>query len=580
MYTIHANGELLFDSLSEDVESIALSPKLSLDINKAGSVSFVLPPGNRMHGRLKKLKNIVTVEQDGTQLARSRVMETESDYYNQQTVYCEGDRAFLLDSVHAPYHYSGTVHGLFRQLIDNHNSMVDAEKKFVIGEITAISAAETTEVKTEVYSNTSSEVEDRLLNVYGGYLRTRTVGGMHYIDWVKHYGNENTQPIEFSVNLLDLTDKLDAGGVFTALIPLGASEIGEDGEYTDPVSIASVNGGLNYIQDDEAVAKYGKIWRTHTWSYEDEPAKLLEKAREYLKTGIAIETLTLKAVDMHFVDGKVQPIRIGDMVRIHSNPHGLDRVMVCSQIEIDLLNPENTLYTFGEKPRTLTENFVRAEEEVDELTGYRGGGGGGRKSVKEEISDIIRWAQINVDETNAYIQLTAGELDKTKQQLSAAEIEIDGIEAEISIAASRLDDVEKRTTSAEIAISGAEAKITLQASSINSLENEITQAQIDINGMNSEIRMKANSVVVEGILTTGLAGVQRLSATSVTGNSGSFDSLSINGDPVVSHSATLLKSVSLSKNQVSIRDFFGDYHTVITSVSLTTSTETIVYLST
>lgn len=502
MYTIHANGELLFSSLSEEVESIALSPKLSLDINKAGSVSFVLPPGNGLHGKLKKLKSIVTVEQDGEQLSRGRVMETESDYYNQQSVYCEGDRAFLLDSVHAPYHYSGTVHGLFRQLVNNHNSMVDAEKQFVVGVITAVGESETTEVETDAWNSTSREMDERLLGVYGGYLRTRTVDGTHYLDWVAQYGSENDQPIEFEVNLLDLTGKVDAGDVFTVLIPLGSSEIGEDGEYTDPVSIASVNGGLNYIQDDAAVALYGKIWRTYTWIYEDDPSKLLEKAREYLKTGVALETLTLKAIDMHFVDGNVQPIRIGDKVRIRSNPHGLDKVMVCSRIEIDLLNPENTLYTFGERPRTLTENVVKAEEEVDSLTGY-GSGGGGRKSVLEEVSDIIRWAQVNIDESNAYIQLTAGELDKTKEELKAA----------------------------EIAISGAEAKITLHAGSIDKLTGEMTQAQIGIYGLNSEISLKADKIDLEGYVTidsmnaeiaeinkffTGSAQAQMLDANTLT----------------------------------------------------------------
>jgi hypothetical protein len=118
MYTIHADGKLLFDSLSDDVGNIVLSPMLDLSINKAGSLSFTIPPGNSMHRSLKKLKTIVTVEQDGVQIARGRVTETELATYNQNGVYCEGEKSFLLDSVHAPYYYSGDVHGLFQKLID------------------------------------------------------------------------------------------------------------------------------------------------------------------------------------------------------------------------------------------------------------------------------------------------------------------------------------------------------------------------------------------------------------------------------------------------------------------------------
>lgn len=551
MYTIHADGKLLFSSLSEDVESIVLSPRLELNINKAGSLSFILPPGNGMHRSLKKLKSIITVEQDGVQLSRGRVTETEVDTYNQNEVYCEGDKSFLMDSVHAPYSFSGKVHALFQKLIDNHNSKVDADRCFTVGTITAVSASETTEVEVGSYVNTYSELEDRLLNVYGGYLRTRTVGSVHYIDWVKEYGENNSQPIEFSVNLLDLTDKADAGDVFTVLIPLGASDIGEDGEYTDPVSIESVNNGLNYIQDDEAVAQYGKIWKTYSWSYIDDPAKLLEKGREYLKTGIALETLTLKAVDMHFTDGNIQPIRIGDRVHILSNPHGIDRTMVCSQIEIDLLNPENTLYTFGEPPRTLTDNFVMTEEEVDGLTGYRGGGGG-RKSAKEEIGDIIRWAKIYQDEANAHIQLTAGELNKATQRLSAVEIDMDGVEAEISIAASRLEDVEGRTTAAEIALDGANARIDLQASEIKDLGDSVSSAEIAIDGLNAEIDLKVNK--------NGVISAINLSPESITISSGKIN---------------LQGYVTASRLEASITDVMNSFADNITTGTLYVSSTAI-----
>lgn len=497
-YRIKADGSLLFVSDAEVLAHIALNPKLTLDVNSAGALAFVLPPGNALHRKLQKLKNIVTVEHDGAEIFRGRVLDEQTDIYNQISVYCEGQKAFLLDSQIAPYTFSGTAEGLFGKLISDHNSKVDANKRFTVGNVTVAAKSKAVNIKTNAWATASSEIEERLLNAYGGYLRARTVGNTHYIDWVEQYGESNSQPIEFSVNLLELNEKIDAGAVFTVLIPLGESTISEDGEYTEPVSVASVNGGLNYIQDDEAVARYGKIWRTRTWSYESDPAELLKKAREHLKTGIALETLTLKAVDMHFVNGNVQPIRLGDRVRIISNPHGVDKTMVCSRIEIDLLNPENTEYTFGEQVRTLTENVVRTEEQVEQLTGH-GGGGGGRKSVEEEVSDIIRWAKIRADENEAYIQLTAGELDKANKRLSAAEIEIDGVNAQVTLAASRMDDLEQRTSSAEIAIDGVEADIRLHAESISDLEGLMTQAEIAIDGLEAEITLKASKKSVDDL---------------------------------------------------------------------------------
>lgn len=394
MYAMYADGELFFSTGALDDEAyILLNPKLSLDVENNGSLSFVLPPGNRMHGRIQKLKTIVTVQQDGEEIFRGRVLDVERDFYTQESVYCEGDKSFLLDTLYEPYNYSGSVQGFFRALIENHNSLADEQRRFTVGQITAVGSAETMNAEDDAYTDTSSVIEDKLLSVYGGYLKTRTVGGTHYIDWVKEYSGTNSQPIAFAVNLLDLTDKVSAGDVFTVLIPLGASNINDDGEYDAPLTVESVNGGRNYIQDDAAVALYGKIWRTRTWSNEDDPTRLLQKGREYLKMGAALETLTLKAIDMHFVDGAAQPIRLGDKVRISSNPHGIDKTTLCSQMEIELLSPENAAYTFGVRPRTLTENAVRTDRDLGGLTGNRGGrGGGGGRSVKKQIGDVLRWA--------------------------------------------------------------------------------------------------------------------------------------------------------------------------------------------
>lgn len=548
MYTIHADGKLLFDSHSEDANTLALSPKLVLDINKAGSLSFVLPPGNGMHGKLNKLKSIVTVEQDGVQVARGRVMETEGDFYNQQSVYCEGDKSFLMDSVFAPGSVSGTVQNFFRTLISNHNEQVDDDKQFTVGIIDAVDADEkmnpASRTETRVYWYTHSMIEDSLLNVYGGYLRTRTVDGTHYLDWVKQYGDENTQPIEFSVNMLDLTDKIDAGDVFTVLVPLGASEIGDDGNYTDPISIASVNGGKNYIQDDEAVAKYGKIWRTKAWSYVDDPASLLKLAREYLKTGIALETLTLKAVDMHFVDGNVQPIRIGDKVRILSDPHGLDRVMVCTHIEIDLHNPENTVYTFGEKPRTLTENVVKAEEEVNVLTGGGRGGGGGR-SIKKEAEDIIRWAKIIADEERSTIALLAGkkyeEIDGSTS-LQSVSLVLDGENGLVQTAVRKNDVISTINQTAE--------EIKISASKIN-LEGYVTASQLE-----AEIA-KITKSYNETILTK-----------TITATSGFFTNVSAStiklGDRTFTWKSKTVQTGVPSFTTATITDANGNSRTVVT----------------
>lgn len=507
MYTIYIDDALLFSTGLEDDEHVILSPTLSLDINETDSLTFTMPPGHVLYDAVNKMKSIVTVLEDGVMLFRGRVLESERDIYNQKKVYCEGDLSFLLDSLWEDKTVSGKVQGFFRQLIENHNKQVEKEKQFTVGVITAVGEDEAfeEEQRTEAkkYGDTQSVINERLMSVYGGYLRTRTEGGVHYIDWIKEFDEECTQPIRFGVNLLDLKEKVDAGDVFTCLIPLGYSEIGDDGTYTDPVDITSVNGGRNYIQDDDAVALYGKIWRSKTWGSTKDPAQLLKKAKEHMKTGAALQTLTLTAVDMHFDDGDVQMIRKGTKVHIDSGPHGIDLKKVCAKIDIDLMNPEKTPYTFGEPPKTLSEGVIRAEKEVGRLTGSGGGGGGGGggKSVQEEVQEIIRWAKVSVDNANANINLNAGEISKIDGRVTQAEIDIDGLNSEITLKADKI------TLEGYVTMSEFEAEIA---------NVKITDASYVTTAALSTQSLDANNIVTS-VLTVGDNKASWKSATVVTG---------------------------------------------------------------
>lgn len=556
MYTIYNDGQLLFSTAGTDDAHIILSPKCCPDVNGAGSLEFVMPPGHVQYDAIRKLKGIITVKQDDKIIFRGRALDDEKDFYNQKNVYCEGDRSFLLDSQCAPYSYTGTVVGLLQRLMDDHNSQVEEDKRFVLGNITAVSATETTTVENVAYWETWKEIDEKLLSAYGGYMMTRTEGGVTYFDWLAESGKTSTQTIQFSVNMLDLRDKVDAADVFTILIPLGASNMGEDGEYTEPVNIASVNGGLNYIQDDVAVALYGKIWRTKTWNYVEDPAQLLQKGRDYMKMGAALQTLTLQAVDMHFIDGSAEAIRVGDHVRILSDPHGLDMTIICTKIEIDLMNPENTVYTFGEAPRALTDNVVQTEDEVSEVTG-RGGGGG--RSVKQELKDYIRWADIRANADEAMIELLTGEVRDQGTRLSKAEITLDGVNAQIVLKASveTTDELGRRISAAEIEIDGLNSEITLKADKVT-IDAELTTIKKYLAGEAVVAKMNTGNLTAmtfeTGSLKVGGHGVSLTSlryVTSVGGNATGEIAVR-NAEGTIIGSALTGYRVSYSTNEVNI----------------------------
>lgn len=552
MTTIHVDGKLLFDQTGEDEARLILSPRLDLDLDGAGSLSFVMPPGHALYDAIARLKSIVTVEMDGETVFRGRAVDDERDTYNQKSVYCEGDRAFLLDSIARPYSYSGGVQAFFRQLVDAHNAQVDADKRFTVGRITAVDESLSMEAEDEDYTDTWARMEDRLLGAYGGHIRTRTEGGVTYLDWLTT--EADGQDVEFGVNLIDLRDKLDASQVFTCLLPLGETAIGENGEAQPPVGIAEVNGGVDYIQDEEAVARYGRIWRTQTWAYERDPAKLLAKARAYLKTGICVQSLKLQFVDMHFTDSSRRRIGIGDHPRITSTPHGISLTPICVSASLNLTDPEKSTYTFGEAPRTLTENFVTVDEDLGGITGTgrRGGGGGSKKSTEAKM----RWAIIEANESMAQINLLTHDQNALTGRVSNAEIRLDGIDATILLKADRelVNELETRVSSAEIAIDGATSSIDLKADSktVEDLDTRVSSAEVKIDGLNSEITMKADKVTIDAELTTinkyfaGEATAARMAVTNLSAVSLTAGSLTIGNASVSLHSKEVVTSVGYS----------------------------------
>lgn len=127
----------IYDPAAEDLRTTAtmlISPTLTREAGKAGSLEFTIPLGNIAHSALQKLKTIVEVEQDGKTLWRGRVMSHEMDFYLRQKVYCEGELAYFNDSSLVPYKYTDiSIKEFLAKVISNHNGQTDRYKRFTLG---------------------------------------------------------------------------------------------------------------------------------------------------------------------------------------------------------------------------------------------------------------------------------------------------------------------------------------------------------------------------------------------------------------------------------------------------------------
>ena len=370
MYTIHVDGNLLYSPLLIDDGYLVLNPKLTLELGKSGSLTFLLPPNNPLYDSIQKLKSIVIVYQDSEEIFRGRVLHDEKDFYNRKNVYCEGELAFLLDSQQRPYSFQGDIPDLYMKFINSHNAQVEEEKRFYVGEITVTDPNNYINRSNIYYNNTWDEISDKLIASHGGYLRPRLKDGKRYLDYVKAYGKVNSQVIEFGVNMLDISEYITAEDVFTVLIPLGFEQTDSDGNSTGRLTIESVNSGKDYIEDDAAIALFGRITKTQEWDDVTVASNLLTKGRAFLNSGIEMAvTLTMKAIDLHLADVEVERISLGDYVRVISLPHKLDKYFLCSKIVIDIVSPDKTEYTFGVTYTTMTEKQVGTTKVIQSTVG-------------------------------------------------------------------------------------------------------------------------------------------------------------------------------------------------------------------
>ena len=114
-----------------------ISPTLTREFGKAGSLEFTIPLGNVAHSALQKLKTVVSVEQDDKEIWQGRVMSHEQDFKLRQKVYCEGELAYLNDTDVPPYTAKDvTISQFLDFLCDNHNFLTDSYKSFIMGNVT------------------------------------------------------------------------------------------------------------------------------------------------------------------------------------------------------------------------------------------------------------------------------------------------------------------------------------------------------------------------------------------------------------------------------------------------------------
>lgn len=428
IYQVYSDASLIYDS---GIESLKLTKaQLELEVNKAGSFTFTMYPSHPQYNSIQRLKSIITVYQDGLLIFRGRLLDDAKGFYNEMQATCEGELAFLNDSIQRPYDFmSGekhtTISDLFTFFIDNHNAQVDADHQFTVGSITVTDGNDYIVKADSTYLNTWESIQKKLIDSFGGYVRIRHENDINYIDYLADFTELSSQTIKLSENLLSLDKATDGSEIATAIIPLGEKDeeseerltiksvtylltTSEPADFHTNFSNYYVYAGstytpltsdttwaantyykqIDYVYDEDAIAAYGWIFKVETWDDVTDPENLKTKAKALLaQLKQSAETIELTAADLSAIESNMGAFHLGTYVPVESDYHGIDENFLIKKLSINLLNAASNKLSIGRTRLTFTERTHSATQDIG-LVGER----------VEKVENDYKNVQLNISQ--------------------------------------------------------------------------------------------------------------------------------------------------------------------------------------
>ena len=372
-----------------DPQALVLSPKLTREVSKGGSLVFTMTRDHAQYDMLQKLSTVVQVRRDGKEIWRGRVLKHEADFYNRRVVYCEGALSYFNDSSITPFNYKGTLRQFLQHLIDAHNDQVKSKMKcFQLGTVTAalgnlvVQFGDADQYGVgEDYGKVWDILDKLVLKVFGGYFycgfdAATGYNVLNYCDQAVEAKRQTAQKIEYGRNLLNLSETTDATDLYTRIYPIGnkhtvdtskdkheerwgimEADAATVAQYL-PASGYSYNLEEGWIQNDTAVQKFGIITRIVELDT-DSANDTFAAGVQALQQNYAMKTsYVIRAVDL--VDAGYDTDRLDFSMYSHiiSKPHSVDAVMLCTKLVEPLEKPAQKEFTFGMTRRTLTDRQV------------------------------------------------------------------------------------------------------------------------------------------------------------------------------------------------------------------------------
>lgn len=532
-YKVLYDNQLLFDPYTDDRIT---DTKLSSKLNAASYFDFTIAPTHSLYSKLAERAGEVRIYFDNLILFKGEISQIEEDFDGNYSVSCTGVLDYLTATRVRPYSTiegeqplkaPSSFDGYFQWLIDQHNSnCLDSRKHFSVG----VNQGNMLDKNNYIYRSseqrptTASEIEDKILNSAGGYLFVQYQDDLNILDLYADVHDVNTQIIDYGVNMLDFIKTTTTEGQYTAVVATGYTPDPPNGQ-TDakmkPITLEGcTDGGTPYsstivkmgdrVYDVEAVKRYGYheyyVSNTDITTYDG----LLYYACKTLNTLLSPAlTISVKAVDLALIMGdKYKHLQLGQAVRIRSKPRKVDEYLMVNSIDLDLMNPENTVFDLGASYDTLTGQQSAYLKTLNasintSLDTVAALGDNVKNSAKlvQEAKDTANTANTNatyaIEKADTATNTANSAVTKAEEATTKAETATNTANTAVSkaeVATTKATDAAEAASTAQETAATAQSTADTANSTANEVKNDLANNYSTTTEMQSSINQTAESI--------------------------------------------------------------------------------------
>ena len=322
--------------------------------NSSGELTLKIAPRNPEFNALVTMRSEISVEDDGSEIWRGRLIAQEMDKHGIKTLQIKGLMDYLHDSFLEPQTLQGSRSAVLQTVLAGHNSFgLEAYKNVSAGNVFEDGAS----IEYEIAQPKKTwEILSALVKEYGGLLACRRQDGVTFLDWTDDSTEaryKNSQTLVLGKNVLDLKSSVSGDKLATRIYGYGKKK---DDVYLSP---ASANNGLPYVEDPVARTCFGIIAKPLIVSSAESAEALLEEMRKELEACVKeARTIEASAIDRYDRGDAQEMLRAGHSTQLIADPLSIDEWVNVSKIQRYLFEPHKTKVSLGSSLSTVSKLII------------------------------------------------------------------------------------------------------------------------------------------------------------------------------------------------------------------------------